>query len=303
MYDTLNLWHRGACFEIAPLLTNVSEHKRDESYYITGMLGNLNLLLSENGVSIKGSLAKWYLNDNMQTLTRQDTQRGIENLSDVLNIDINKTKVKRLDLGMAFITKYPTSVYFPYLGGSQYYTRNEKNTSLYYENGNKTKLFYDKIAEVKFRGLTVPKILEHQDFLRYEVRFMRRLDKQFNMAEVKALNLYNEDFYINVVDMWVKEFKSINKLKVIAMKQDRQYLPKDILDQLILIGISHIGGQSQAMEMIDEMRKKGQLKRVEYSSRTKAMIKELCQLDSLTEDSELTLELESKITSVQKYYR
>jgi hypothetical protein len=303
MYDSLTLWHRGASMEVSPLLSRVAEHQRGDSYYITGDLQNLNVVLTDQGASIKGSLAKWYLNDNMQTLTRSDTQRAIEQLSDTLHLPIHEAKVTRTDIAHNFIMDNKPVVYYPYLGDCQHFKRFAKSTSLYYENGNKTKLFYDKIAEVKFRGIQVHDILQNQNLLRFELRFMQRLDKAFNVPEVTAQMLYDETFYMGIIDRWVSEYKTINKLTKMAFKESVQLEPKDFMNQILLQSINSLGGQTQIFELIEEARKRGQFKRPEYASRTKAMIKDLCQLDTLTEPSELVQELDRKIKQVQTYYR
>jgi hypothetical protein len=303
MYDTLTLWHRGACMELAPLLSRVAEHQRGQSYYITGDLKNLNIVLTDTGVSIKGSLAKYYLDDNMKTLNRGDSQRAIEDLSDTLHLPLHLAKITRADIAHNFVMQNQPAVYYPYLGDCHHFKRFAKATSLYYENGNKTKLFYDKIAEVKYRGIQVHNILQNQNLLRFELRFMQRLDKTFNVEEVTAQMLYDETFYIGIIDRWINEYKNITKLTKMAFKESVQLEPKDIMNQLILLSINHLGGQNQIFELIEEVRKRGQFKRPEYASRAKSMIKDLCQLDNLTEPSELIQELDSKVKQVQMYYR
>ncbi len=302
MYDTLNLWNEGAGLELAPLLSRVAEHQRGQSYYITGDLGNLNLLLSEQGVSIKGSLAKWYLGDNLQTLTRGDTERAVEALSDTLGLKIAEASVKRIDLATHFLMKYSPMVYYPYLGDSQHYQRTQRQTSLYYEKHNLTKLFYDKVAECKTKGVAVHEVFEGQNVLRFELRFMHRLGKAFNMASLTAQNLYDEGFYMGICDKWVDEYKNIIKLKKMAFRENTQMKPKDFTDQLLLQAVISIG-QSEVLEMVDEARKRGQFERPEYASRTKAMINELCTMPQLTEPSELMQELDQKVKSVQRFYR
>ena len=303
MYDTLTLWHRGACMELAPLLSRVAEHQRGQSYYVTGDLKNLNVVLTDTGVSIKGSLAKYFLDDNMKTLNRGDSQRAIEALCDTLHLPLHLAKITRADIAHNFIMKHPPAVYYPYLGDCHHFKRFAKATSLYYENGNKTKLFYDKIAEVKYRGIQVHDILQNQNLLRFELRFMQRLDKTFNVEEVTAQMLYDETFYMAMIDRWVNEYKTINKITKMAFKENVQLEPKDFMNQFYLQTILSSGGQTQLFELVEEARRRGQFKRPEYASRTKAMIKDLCQLDSLTEPSELIQELDSKIKQVQTYYR
>lgn len=302
MFDTLNLWQEGVGLDLAPLLSRATEHQRGQSYYITGDVGNLNLLLSEAGVSIKGSLAKWYLNDNTQTLTRGDTERAIEALSDTLSLNVAEAKVKRADVATNFVMRHKPAVYYPYLGDCQHYQRTQRQTSLYYEKTNLTKLFYDKGLECKAKGVPLHEVFEGQNLLRFELRFMHRLGKEFNTASLTAQNLYDEGFYMGIIDKWIAEYKTITKLRKMAFKEQTQLKPKDFLDQILLQAVATIG-QREVFEMVEEARKRGQFERPEYASRTKAMLKELCAMPQLTEPSELMAELDQKVKSVQRYYR
>lgn len=302
MYDSIHLWKEGAGLELAPLLSRVAEHQRGESYYITGDLKNLNLILSDRGVSIKGSLAKWYLDDNLQTITRGDTERAIEALSDTLKIKVAEAVVKRADMANNFLVKHPPSIYYPYLGDCQHFSRTQQQTSLYYNGANRTKLFYDKIAECRAKGVGIHAIFKEQNVLRFELRYLHRLSKLFNITELTARQLYDEGFYMGFCDRWVHEYHSINKLKKMAFKDNSQLKPKDFLDQLLLQAVMTMG-QGAVFEMVEEARKRGQFERPEYASRTKAMIKEICTMPQLTEPSELMAELDQKVKSIQRYYR
>ncbi len=303
MIDTINLFLRGACVKQAPPLSRVAEHHREGSNYITGNLQNLNILIGESGISIKGSLAKWFLKSNTETLTRSDTKRAIEALSDTMNLSLSTAKITRVDVAKNFIMNHPTGIYYPYLGDCQFYKRFTKSDALYYENPNRIKLFYDKNAEAKFRGEEVHNILKNQNLLRFEVRFIKRFNKLLNVPELTAQMLYDEEFHINLVNKWVKEYETINKLSKMAFKENIQLEPKDFINQILLKSFIELGGQNQVFELIEEIRKKGQFKRPEYASRTKAMVKDLFQLDKLTESSDLIEELDKKIKQVKVYYR
>src|SRR5690625_7853433 len=70
--------------EIPVYLENVTAHEKGNELYYSGALNNLRVYVSERGVSIQGSLSKYHLSDNMQTLRRQDTEQAIQRLSDDL---------------------------------------------------------------------------------------------------------------------------------------------------------------------------------------------------------------------------
>ena len=118
MFDTINFKltrsdYNGADFlsEVPCYITDVSEHLYSNGIVITGSLGNLKISCNEYQVKVKdGSLCKWYLGDNLQTMNRKDTKMAIEKLSDLLHIPMNKAMVTRIDVSQNFIMKHPPKV-------------------------------------------------------------------------------------------------------------------------------------------------------------------------------------------------
>lgn len=302
MYDTLGLWYNGAGMKLAPLLSNTIECRNDYNSFLLGKLGNLKVTLTEQGIKIQGSLSKWYLKNNIQTFTRIDVKNAIEALSDTLKIPLEKARITRMDVGHNFITKYSPSAYFYYLGPSSRYRRSLTSSSLYYSNSLRTKLFYDKIAECKKSRSIVPNMLKNKNLLRFELRFMDKINKAFNSRELLVQILYDKLFFVNIVDKYVSEYISINKLERIAFNKNVNLEPKDILNHLILQGINSLGGQNEVFELIEEARKKNQFKRSEYASRTKRMLTELYNNGILIEPNELIKELNDKVIALQSNY-
>ena len=86
------------------------------------------------GVNLKdGSLCKYYLGDNFQTLGRGDTKQAIEMLSDTLHLPLHKATVTRIDIAQNYIVKHPTSVYFNHLGNCMFNERLVQPDGLYYK--------------------------------------------------------------------------------------------------------------------------------------------------------------------------
>jgi hypothetical protein len=295
MYDTLHLWHGGNTECIAPLLCQVVEHNRDESYYITGNLKNFNLCVNEKGVSIKGSLAKWFFGNNIQTLTRVDTKQAIEALSDTLHLSLKNAKLSRIDFAQNFSMQYEPKIYYPYFGDSKTFKRSGLSTSLYYTKKNINKLFYDKNKEYKANNGKIDESLFKKNLLRFEVRFMKQLPKIFNKVSVNVGMLYDEDFYVRLFNKWFDEYSNIDKISKMAFREDVLLKPSDFFNQLTLKSIIDLGGQNEVLELIEETRKRGQFERPEYPSRAKGMIKDLFKNELLFEPSELIQELENKV--------
>jgi hypothetical protein len=310
MYDSINLWLSSEQAGIKDLLAFTEKHlqniteisKQDGKIIYSGVLRNYKVNVSQAGISLKGSLAKYYLPDNFHTLNRGDSERAIEMMADELHLPIEQAKVSRIDFAQNFLMRYDPKVYYSYLGECSHYERLSMPDALYYQNGLRTKLFYNKVAEGKKRSLKLPEVWNDQNVLRYELRFTKRLPQQFNLPVVKACNLYNEQFYISLVRHWIDEYKAINKLNLINLNLTEMNSPKDFRKQLELIAVNAIG-QDRLMQMIEEMRHKKAFEKPEYYSRLKKELRELCKTPDLTTSSDMVAELDKKIEAVRQNYR
>lgn len=157
MYDTVNFWlpqskAGGVDFlaETPYYLENVGEH-----------------IYNRYQMKIKdGSLCKWYMGDNFQTMGRGDTQKAIERLSDTLHVPIREATVTRLDIGRNFETRCPPEVYFNHLGSLRNFIRLKEPNGIYYCQSCKQLCFYDKIAEQKAHKAFIPKQYEGKNVLK-----------------------------------------------------------------------------------------------------------------------------------------
>lgn len=307
MYDTINLWLGRdevagsdllACLSS---LTNVSENSKDGCYYYKGRLKNYTVFINDTGISLKGSLAKYHLNDNIKTLNRGDSKRAIEQMDNELGLPISKARVIRLDFAQNLLMRYEPEAYYQYLGDCRYYQRLLQPKSLYYNNSKRVKLFYDKIAETKKQGLIIPEIFTGQNLLRFELRFVRQLSKQFKTG-VTANQLKDERFYMELVNRWISEYQNIQKNNLINLNHSKMKTPKDFWKQGNLQWIKNIG-QDTAMSLVADMKARHVFDKPEYYSRLKREIRELCSQPDVTETSELIHELDAKIQRAKTYYR
>jgi hypothetical protein len=308
-YDSINLWlqnERAGSFDISKTiqqLSGLTQHTRnDGQVYYSGNLKNYRVNLSGQGISLKGSLAKYFLTDNFHTLTRSDSARAIEMMSDELCLPIHRAIVRRIDFAPNLLMDNKPEAYFNYLGECQYYDRLIQPNSLYYSNKLRQKVFYNKIAEGKAKGLILPDVWKGQNVLRYEIRFLSRLPKQFNQPEITARTLTDEKFYMAIFDKWHSEYEAINKQNSINLNFSKMNSPKDFRKQLELIAINYIG-QEKIMQEIENLRHQKAFDKPEYYSRLKKEIKELCKTPEMTTSSELISELDKKIKAAKNNYR
>ncbi len=262
----------------------------------------MKVFISELGISIRGSLPKYFLKDNFQTLMRSDIQRSIEQMSDEIHLPISRSKVTRIDLAQNYMTNYKPELYFDSLGDSRYFIRLVQPQSIYYSNKRRIKLFYDKIAEGKRKGYVIPDVCLNSNVLRYEYRIKGNAIIVPGKDIIKAKDLYDESVYIYFIDAYVREYENINKLHRLNFNLKNMETPNDFIKQLAVSKIQEIG-QNEVMKMVEDLRIKKVFNNQEYYSRLKRRIRDLCKQPEITESSDLIEELNQKIRAVKQNYR
>ena len=236
---------------------------------ITGYLDNtFKITVSKACVKIKeGSLCKWYLGNNFQTLGRNDTQQAIEKLSDTLHLPIYKAIVTRLDIATNIFMEHPVQVYYNHLGELNYCKRvpvingSDGTEGLYYFKNNKSGLlvFYNKIKEQKSKRQPIPELYQNRHVLRYEQRYTGQLSKIFNVEHVTAEMLYNEKFYIDIIKGWGDNYKAIKKINEIKLNLEEVKGKKELYMLGVKLLVEQHGGELATIEQINEMCKIGKI--------------------------------------------
>ena len=290
--------------EIPCFLENVGVHDYNGEAVITGSLNGLKISLNRYQMKIKdGSLCKWYLGDNYQTMGRGDTQRAIEKLSDTLHVPMSKATVTRLDIAQNFITRHPPEVYLNHLGILKYATRLQEPTGVYYSQTGGRLCFYDKNREQKSRREPIPELYEGRNVLRYEQRYTKRIASQFKVSEVTGAMLYDEAFYIGLLNRWEGAYMAIPKINDVSLNFQAMKNTRQLYKMGVLSLIEQVGGQLQMIEQINEAQKRGELSKKQAFDLRKT-INEACRIkDDLTVPNEAIKELDKKVSEAVKYYR
>jgi hypothetical protein len=164
-------------------------------------------------------------------------------------------------------------------------------------------ILYDKVQELRKTRSKLPKAMEGANIFRIEYRGKNRLRDQFNRPEITASLLYQEDFYIDVVDKLMMEYNRIDKLRTINFNLDNMTSPKDFWKQAQADWIKRTGGEYKALELVEQLRNQNAFQKKEYYSRLKKEIKHLCREPHTTDKSELIEELDRKMEMVVRSYR
>ena len=293
--------------ETSQYINVTGEHLFSGVPFISGNIDNsdnsLKVSLSRNRVKIsEGSLCKWFLGDNQQTLGRSETKRAIEKISDILHLPISESDVTRLDIAQNYIVKHEPKIYFNHLGNLQHYERFLQSGSLYYQNSIKQLVFYDKIREQKAKHETIPEIYSNRYLLRYEMRFKARLRQQFNQTDVRASLLYNEPFYMGIINRWHSEYKAIQKINEITLNFAAMRTKREFYKAGLLTLIEKSGGELAMINQINEAYQTGKLTKKEAFDLRQA-VKDACKAEFATVESDLIQELNEKVKQSVKFYR
>lgn len=312
MYDTVNfrLLQSEAGGEVNFLsetscfLDNIGEHSYDGNVVITGNINGLKVSLNRYQMKVKdGSLCKWFLGDNYQTMGRRDTQRAIEKLSDTLHLPMYKAAITRLDIAQNLIMKHPVEVYLNHLGQLRHATRLQEPNGLYYEQANGQLCFYDKNREQKSNREPIPELYQERNVLRFEQRYSKRIATQLKIEEVTGALLYDESFYIDLLNRWKDIYKAIQKINDIQLNLGIMRTKREFQLMGILSLIKQAGGQTQMITQINEAQKTGVLTKKQAFDLRK-VVNEACNVkDGVMIKNEAINELDKKVLEAVKFYR
>jgi hypothetical protein len=281
------------------------EHFFENGQVITGTLNNYKISVSQNQLKIKdGSLCKFYLGDNFQTLGRKDTKQAIEKLSDALHLSIKEAIVTRLDIAQNFILKHPVSVYLNHLGELKIGKRSMcAGSSLYYYQSKGLLIFYDKVKEQKEKGNTIPELFSNRNTLRYEQRYRQALNKTFEVEKVTGALLFDETFYKGVIDRWRDHYRKIKKINDINLNFEVMKGKKDLYTLGVLALAEMAGGEIELLNQIAEAQQSGYLEKKQAFDIRQA-VKEACKLkEGVMIQNEVISELNKKVDEVSRFYR
>ena len=311
MYDTVGLWlfvedgHGiNPLEDVPPRLDRLAGvNHLPGSEYVSGFLGDLKITARPYYVRIsQGSLCKWHLGDNYQTLGRRETQEAIEHLSDTLHLPMGEAEVTRLDFGTNLPVKYPVSVYFERLGPLRYYKRTESSSGLYYWGNGKILCLYDKNRERQEAGAAIPELYAGRNVLRYEIRYTKRLPTHFNRPSLTAADLYNRAFFDEMLHRWRNTYKAIQKINDITPDFNMITKKSDLNRLGVLALVEKYGGQQKFIGHISRAQAEGVLTKQQAYSLRQA-VNEACKLrPGMTSTSEAIIDLDGRVRAAVKLY-
>jgi hypothetical protein len=174
---------------------------------------------------------------------------------------------------------------------------------IYYSQTNGLIVFYNKLKEQKDKRQPIPELYQNSNVLRYEQRYQRRLPKAFNVESVTASMLYNEKFYINLLDKWKNKYFSIKKINDTTLNFENMKGKKDLYTLGVLSLIATAGGELEMITQIKEAAKSGKLSKKAAFDIKQAVTEACSEKVGITAKNGCILELDKKVIEAVKYYR
>lgn len=226
-----------------PLIYYPSENK-----LLVNSYKNLKLLLGESSLTISGSLTKFHCGNNVQNLTYNQLLESLKSLEVLLNLTLDDSIIKRIDIGCNIELTHPVSSYlsllFPPEGSKLIHYESETK---YFEGGSKTYCIYNKTKEAKKNP---NKVSTGEKLLRYELRFKKNVAKELGWSDAKLSNLYSAEHYVKLVNNFWKSFCAISYKKEFSASPLDATKIKQLWDKFIVDGIKCNGGEEVIYSLI-----------------------------------------------------
>jgi hypothetical protein len=301
-YDTISIYYRFDSEEeyqdyLSWIKTRLerSAFKRindTNALILIGWIKNIRVTVSKSGVSITGSLCKFFNGNNYYSMSRNQTMLCILSLQVALGLSLQNAIVRRIDFGCCLIMNAQPENYFTGLGISGRYESWQREHSLYYETGYKSLIFYNKNSEMMSnRHCILPEEM-CSNTLRYEIRLKRQINYQLNREQVLVRHLYEVSFYNEMIIRWANEYESIHKNRTLQPLKNKLTAKDGV--EYTLASLMILQGTNNVTRLISVVKDKftqGSYARYQ---------KKLKNLKFLSKESELITELNAKILQIKE---
>lgn len=310
MYDNLNMRLSITEVENVDFLNDVPQFCDkvtvhtfpDGEYSYTGKLGNLSVSINRNSVAIKdGSFCKWLLGNNLQTMGCNDVKMGLEKLSDILHLPMNKAIVSRIDIAQNIMLKYPIEVYLNHLGYCGNVKPSEQSNGVYYHQKNLSFCLYEKIREQKAARNSIPELFKKQNCMRMELRLKSRLAATLKRGSITGALLYDEAFYSEMINLWGSYYESIQKINDIQINFNTIKTVTDFRRCCSIDWVAQNGRQTAIINQIKNAQKMNRLTPKQAHDLKKEIEATNNLENGFTCQSEAIIELDRKVEEVMKY--
>lgn len=235
-YDTLRIVYRGPDKPKNRYLTLVREIHRPTSDKVTtlGKYGNLDIGITFNELKLKGSFPGFVHRNNVLPITLKKLQEVVQELSDLFEVNITQSLVKRLDIACTLsMSNAPWEYLNLLIRTARFDQWNRRGEGVLFRNNMTSLSFYDKSKETG-------QVLHSPFLLRYELQ-LKEISKRHRFSNLTVTDILKPDTYRKLCGLWLKEFDHIPYRKDLSSLL-RLAPNGNPMDVIILQGISAFGG-------------------------------------------------------------
>ena len=281
---------------------NESSNVKTGEVSVFGNVENIKVMQYFGGYSIQGSLPKFLYGNNVCQLTRKEVGQAIEKLSDRLHLPLNDARVTSIEVGANICLTKQHTAYTRLLGDMPRMQRVSMADSLYYKGSSKVHprqyYFYDKVAEVRKSGGTMPQGLEAANMMRYEMRLNGRLPFQLSIPEFKGSTLQDRKVYQELINRWLNGYLSINKLVNMEDEHLKKGMSVKEAQEVFIAQQIAKGGSSMIDEFIAKLKQNECFDNRLYYNRVKSNLQKLASKTKLSVDNGDIEELTAKVKQI-----
>lgn len=251
-------------------------------------LDNLDLIQSPHGFIVRGSLAKFYLGNNVEEFTFPMVGPCLDKLEAKLGFSIREGQVWELEIAQTLVMRQPTSQYLTLLGDVPRFKKTTfpNGLTVLYHNRRRSFQFYDKAAEVGLKGL--PEQFRGLHLLRAEYKLKNHLSEILGHPLTVA-RLTDPKQY----SFFLREWEAF-ALRIPKSRIPRPYFGgglKEMKQSLASVCLASVGGPAALLADLAGRTDISTTKK----SKMKAAILALTVDPDWTEPASLTQELEDKL--------
>lgn len=253
-YDTIRVFVRDSTIVHRNFLAPFNEtvYLNSGHRIVKSHLDNLLVKETLEGVSIEGSLRTFLHGQNVTPISMHEVQHAMNTIADRLGIDIRPGRVRRVDFTADMRITCRVGAYLPLLASAPACERkNIRNETVYFSNGSKTLVFYDKCLQMISYGSEYEALTEGSNLLRYECQF-KSIDNIWR-GGLRVQDLCEDTVYIRFLNLWKANYDRITKQQPLFSSALRRLEVKRLRDEFIARGIQSSGGLDKVHEHLRSM--------------------------------------------------
>ncbi|MBO4630103.1 MAG: hypothetical protein J5687_09155 [Treponema sp.] len=268
-----------------------------------GNIRNMQIFENMNGLTVRGSIAKFFYGNNVQNFTRENYTDALKEFEQITGLNLHLAKLKRVDFGESIIVEKDAGEYIRLFSNISRYKKDVIignkgiQTVTYFTNtGSYAFCIYDKMQELEDRKEDAPELFKNCNILRMEYRILKSngiREKLGNGINISPWVLAEKEKYKILNQLYLDFYKSIPKAgRRVFYDKNRQYTPTEYFE--IQTEYARQIDPNFTNDLLNFLSKNGNLSR-QNLKRIKAQEKKNSQNYAFSDTNGLIVELNEKM--------